>query len=88
MQTINISMPEELIKIVEGKVSSGLYSDASEVVSDAVRQLDSVAELLYQLKLDRLKAALAVGIAQVESGEYADYSLENVIAELNNKSVA
>ena len=88
MQTINISMPEELIKIVEGKVSSGLYSNASEVVSDAVRQLDNVAELLYQLKLDRLKAALAVGIAQVENGEYADCSLENVIAELNNKSVA
>jgi len=83
MQTINISMPEELIKIVEGKVSSGLYSDASEVVSDAVRQLDSVAELLYQLKLDRLKAALAVVIAQVENGDVVQFSKQDIIDELN-----
>ncbi len=84
MLEVNISMPPELMKIVQDKVSSGLYSDASEVFCDAIRQFDSVAEFLYQIKLDRLKAALAVGIEQVRNGEYAEYSMEEVIAELNN----
>ncbi len=87
MPSMNVSMPSELIKMVEGKVASGLYNDANEVVCDAVRQLDLHAELIYQMKLDRLKAALADGIEQAQRGEYAEYSLESLIAELDNKSV-
>lgn len=87
MSSISVSMPPELIKMVEGKVASGFYNDVSDVVCDALRQADLHAELIYQMKLDRLKAALAEGIEQAQRGEYAEYSLESLIADLDNKSV-
>ncbi|MEQ1790549.1 MAG: type II toxin-antitoxin system ParD family antitoxin [Rickettsiales bacterium] len=59
MSSINVSIPSELIKIIDVKVASGLYNDASEVVCDALRQLDINTQLIYQMKLDRLKSALA-----------------------------
>lgn len=36
-----------------------------------------------QLKLERLRAYLAVGEEQADRGEFADYSLDKVIAELD-----
>ena len=87
MPSMNVSMPSELIKMVEGKVASGFYNDVSEVVCDALRQADLHAQLIYQMKLDRLKAALAEGIEQAQRGEYAEYSLESLIADLDNKSI-
>lgn len=87
MSSINVSMPPELIKMVEDKVASGFYNDVSDVVCDALRQADLHAQLIYQMKLDRLKAALVEGIEQYQRGEYAEYSLESLIAELDNKSV-
>ena len=87
MPSMNISMPPELVKIVEGKVASGFYNDISDVVCDALRQADLHAQLIYQMKLDRLKSALAEGIQQAERGEYAEYSIESLITELDNKSV-
>ena len=37
---MNVSLTEELHKIVQEKVSSGLYSNASEVIRDAIRKLE------------------------------------------------
>jgi len=35
---MNVSLTRELEKVVEGKVKSGFYNDASEVVRDALRR--------------------------------------------------
>ena len=37
---MNVSLTEELHGIVQKKVNSGLYSNASEVVRDAIRKMD------------------------------------------------
>jgi len=37
---MNVSITEELHKIVQDKVSSGLYSNASEVIRDAIRKME------------------------------------------------
>jgi len=37
---MNVSITEELHKIVQDKVDSGLYSNASEVIRDAIRKLE------------------------------------------------
>lgn len=37
---MNVSLTEELHKIVQEKVNSGLYSNASEVIRDAIRKLE------------------------------------------------
>lgn len=79
MTTMNISLTPELVHIVQSKVESGLYNNASEVIRDAIRQLDTNAELLYELKLSHLKKALEPGIAQAKAGEYAIYSLQSLL---------
>ena len=37
---MNVSITEELHKIVQEKVNSGLYSNASEVIRDAIRKME------------------------------------------------
>jgi antitoxin ParD1/3/4 len=37
---MNVSITEELHEIVQAKVKSGLYSNASEVIRDAIRKLE------------------------------------------------
>lgn len=86
MSSMNVSMPPELIKMVEGKVASGFYNDVSDVVCDALRQADLHAQLIYQMKLDRLKAALAEGIEQAKNGEVVQFTAQDIIDELDRTS--
>ena len=37
---MNVSITKELHKVVQDKVDSGLYSNASEVIRDAIRKLE------------------------------------------------
>jgi len=43
------------------------------------------AQDYQQIKLERLRAKLAVGEAQLDRGEYADYSLKGLIDELDRE---
>lgn len=88
MQTMNVSLTPELIAIVQKKVESGLYGNASEVIREAIRTMDTTDEIVYQFKLERLKKLLAPGIADVKAGRFADYSLEKLKKELDAKSHA
>ena len=83
MPSVNVSLTPELLKVVRQKVKSGLYNNASEVVREAIRQLDTNAQLLYELKLRHLSQALEPGIKQAVNGEFADYSLDKLISNLN-----
>lgn len=58
--TMNISLTPELEKIVKEKVQSGLYNNASEVIREALRFMESSEELVYQIKLDKLREKLAL----------------------------
>jgi antitoxin ParD1/3/4 len=86
MPSMNISLTSELMQLVQSKVESGLYNNASEVIREAIRQMDSNAELLTQLKLARLKEALAAGIKQAEKGDVAPLSLNELLSDLNDPS--
>ena len=45
-----------------------------------------MSEVEYQqMKLERLRAALAIGEAELDRGEFADYSLEKLQAELDRE---
>ena len=83
MPSMNISLTPELLHIVQDKVESGMYNNASEVVREAIRQLDMNSELLYQLKLTHLKKALEVGIRQAENGEVSPLTLQDVLREID-----
>jgi antitoxin ParD1/3/4 len=85
MQTMNVSLTPELIKIVQDKVASGLYGNASEVIREAIRNMDELDELVYQTKLDRLRTALEPGIKAIEAGDFAEFSLEELNRELDEE---
>ncbi len=37
---MNVSLPKQMYELVQDRVKSGMYSNASEVVRDALRRLD------------------------------------------------
>jgi antitoxin ParD1/3/4 len=61
---MNISLTPELEKLVQAKVESGLYNNASEVIREALRD-----SLRRESENDWLKTQAAIGYAQLEAGE-------------------
>jgi antitoxin ParD1/3/4 len=61
---MNISLTPELEKLVQSKVESGLYNNASEVIREALRD-----SLKRENEADWLRAQAAIGYAQLEAGE-------------------
>lgn len=72
MPTMNVSLTPELLQLVQSKVASGMYNNASEFIREAIRKVDGNEQLLYELKLARLIEALLSGIVDAENGVYAD----------------
>jgi len=86
MPNMNISLTPELMQLVQNKVASGMYSNASEFVSEAIRHVDTNEQLLYELKLSKLKECLHSGIDDAEKSVFVDYSLTGLIQELDQES--
>ncbi|MBV8976920.1 MAG: type II toxin-antitoxin system ParD family antitoxin [Alphaproteobacteria bacterium] len=82
---MNVSLTPKLEKLVQEKVDSGLYNNASEVIREALRLLQE-SEELRRAKLKRLKLALATGEADVASGRVTvlkdDEDLDALFARL------
>lgn len=68
-------------KIVREKVESGLYHDADEVVRDALRLLDR-QDRIDEEKLEALRAAIQLGIDDVEAGRYIEISSDEELDAL------
>jgi len=78
---MHISLTPELEKIVKSKVQTGLYNNASEVIREALRFMETHEELIYQMKLEKLRTKLAVGAEQADCGEFVDQSISKIIEE-------
>lgn len=68
---MNVSLTPHLEAFVKGKLASGRYHSASEVIREALRLLDEQSRL-RELRLDQLRQDIAVGIAQADRGEVID----------------
>ena len=84
---MNVSLTPRLEELVKQKVGSGLYRSSSEVIREALRLLEERDRRLASLRKD-----IAVGIEQIEQGEYTDYEggslgdlFDQVKAEGTNK---
>jgi antitoxin ParD1/3/4 len=71
--TMHINLSQEMEQYLQGKVSTGFYSNASEVVRDAIRRMRE-----EDTKLSALKAAVRVGDEQIDRGEGIRYSQERL----------
>ncbi len=78
---MHISLTPELEKIVKSKVQTGLYNNASEVIREALRFMETHEELIYQMKLEKLRTKLAVGAEQADRGVFVDQSISKILEE-------
>ena len=70
---MNVSLTPELEKLVDQKVSSGLYQTASEVVREGLRLLKERDD-----EMDRLRKDIREGFDAVERGEYTEYDVDSL----------
>ncbi|HSI60643.1 MAG TPA: type II toxin-antitoxin system ParD family antitoxin [Ideonella sp.] len=59
---MNVNLTPHLEEMVRGKVSSGLYTSASEVIREALRLMDE-QDRLRAAKLDQLRQDVQAGLA-------------------------
>jgi len=78
--TMNVSLTPQLMELVQAKVASGMFNNASEVVREALRNLDAQKELLDELLLLRFGDALRPGIAEARRGEFLAPTFDDLIA--------
>ena len=65
---MNVSLTPELEQYVSGKVESGLYHSASEVVRDGLRLLKEKEEL-HRARVEELRREVQIGIDQADRGK-------------------
>jgi antitoxin ParD1/3/4 len=78
-----ISLTDQLEKMVKAKVASGLYNNASEVIRESLRFMETHEAWIYQIKLDKLKSEISKGLEQLDRGESVDGSF--FFEELNKE---
>ena len=68
---MNVTLTPELEQLVRSKVESGRYQSESEVVRDALRQMELGDEDRAH-RLKGLRNRMDLALAQADSGELAD----------------
>jgi antitoxin ParD1/3/4 len=76
IKPMNISLTPHFEELVKGKVESGLYNSASEVMREALRLLEE-RDQLRKLRLDELRSDIQKGI---DSGEATPLDIEEIKA--------
>ena len=74
---MNISLTPELESFVQGKVQSGMYHSASEVVREGLRLLRE-QDQLRDIRLAELKAQVQIGIDQLDQRQYTGHDEESL----------
>ena len=69
MPTRNVVLTEKQEKLVERLVSSGRYQNASEVLRDGLRLIES-RDTEERARLLALREAARIGIADIEQGRF------------------
>ena len=76
---MNLSLTPELEEFIQSKIDTGMYTNASEVVRDALRHMDD------HDPYKELRAFLAPRIASAEAGNFSDKTVEDIISESKKK---
>lgn len=66
---MHVSLTPELESRIKAKVESGLYNNASEVIREALRFMDTHEDWIHEIKLAHLREQLKVGVDQLDRGE-------------------
>lgn len=82
---MHVSLTPRLEDIVKNKVASGLYNNASEVVREALRQMDQHDEFVHLSKLSQLRKAVEQGAIQAENQDFIEQSMDSIIREAKKR---
>ena len=82
---MNINLPPELEAQVQEKVDSGLYNDANEVISEALRFIFAHEDIVLQMKLDYLRQHLAVPEDVGDPDQILDLGMADTIAKARDE---
>jgi antitoxin ParD1/3/4 len=69
--TMHINLSPEMEGYIKGKVASGFYGNATEVIRDAIRRMQSEDD-----RVAAWQAAIAKGETQLDRGEGVAYTSE------------
>lgn len=90
MPTRNIVLTDHQARFVEHLVASGRYQNASEVLREGLRLVES-REAEEAAKLNALREAARSGIADLEAGRFVTFetaeALDNHLAALANEVI-
>jgi antitoxin ParD1/3/4 len=77
---MDISLKPELAKFVAEKIRAGQFTDASDVVNEALEVLKEQEEFSPEHEA-YLRRELQKGIDQLNQGQHADFDAEKIITE-------
>jgi antitoxin ParD1/3/4 len=66
---MHVSLTPELEARIKAKVESGLYNNASEVIREALRFLDTHEDWIHEVKLAHLREQLKAATNELDRGE-------------------
>jgi len=66
---MHVSLTSELEARVKAKVESGLYNNASEVIREALRFMETHDSWIHEIKMASLREQLKAGTHQLDRGE-------------------
>lgn len=78
MPTRNIVLTHHQATFVENLVSSGRYQNASEVLRDGLRLIEQ-RESEHASRLEALRSAVNVGIADIEAGHFKTFETSEAL---------
>ncbi len=87
MQTMNISLPDQLKDFVEGQVGSGRYSSVSEYVRDLIRDDEKrkAQEKLEALLVEGIQSGEATGMTRQDWSDIRTEALKRFEARKARK---
>ena len=78
MPTRNVVLTEHQAELVERLVASGRYQNASEVLREGLRLIES-RDAAEKARLKALRDAARVGIADIEAGRFDSFDSEEAL---------
>ena len=79
MTTVTITLQDKAQSFLEEAVNSGRYITQSEVVAEALAELE-VREEIRKRRFADLKAKIQVGIDQADRGDFVEFNAEDIKA--------
>ena len=84
MPTRNVVLTDHQADLVERLVSSGRYQNASEVLREGLRMIEQ-RDADEAARLEALRAAVQVGIDDIDAGRYTEFKTPGELRRYLNK---